>query len=235
MKYLVNFHHIAGSKVRLHLFEQQSFKGSKTENKDRIRKITADQKQRPEVKCEGENLENVFKFTCKYLGSIFAADGSQMFDIERRVALAMRRCGQLRQFFDSDVISLRVKINIYKAAVMSLMTYGNEAWSLNSESMAKINGANARCISRITGKSSHQEASARTQTYNIIKALRRRRFKWLGHILRMEENRLVQKAVKVQYEKGDFSNMLLDAPNTNSFDELRQIASDRNEWKRLAP
>ena len=61
-----------------------------------------------------------------------------------------------------------MKLNIYKAAVMSLMTYGNEVWSLNPDSMAKINAANARCLSRITGKSAHQEASARTQTYNII-------------------------------------------------------------------
>ena len=132
-----------------------------------------------------------------------------MFDINRRVALAMRRCGQLRQCFDSNVISLRVKLNIYKAAVMSLMTYDNESWSLNAESMAKINGVNARCISQITGKTSHQEAISRTQTFNIIRAIRKRRFEWLGHILRMEENRLVQKTVKVQYEKVDFNNMIL--------------------------
>ena len=73
-------------------------------------KIPGAQKQRPEVKSEGETLEIVFRF--RYLGSIFAADGSQIFDVERRVALVMRRCGQLKQGFDSDVISLRVKLNI---------------------------------------------------------------------------------------------------------------------------
>ena len=115
--------------------------------------------------------------------------------------MTMKRCGQLRQCFDSESISLRVKLNIYKAAVMSLMTYVNEAWTLNTECMAKINGTNVRCLSRITGKTAHQEASERTQTFNIIKSLRRRLFKWLGHILRMDEDRLVLKAVKVQYEK----------------------------------
>ena len=183
------------------------------------------------MKCEGLSLGNVFKF--KYLGSIFAADGSQEYDIERRVALAMKRCGQLRQCFDSEVISQEVKIKIYKAAVMSLMTYGNEAWSLNASAMAKINGANARCLSRITGKPAHQEASKRTQSYDIIRDLRRRRFQWLGHILCMQENRLVLKAVKVQYDKGECSNMLYDAPVTRSFDELRTIASDRGVWKTL--
>ena len=62
---------------------------------NRICKITKVQNQIPKVKCEGENLGNVYKF--KYLGSIFATDDSQMFDIERRVTLAMRRCEQLRQ------------------------------------------------------------------------------------------------------------------------------------------
>ena len=66
---------------------QQSFIGRKAEEKARVCKLTESQKQRPEVKCDGKSLENVFKF--KYLGSIFAADDSQMFDIERRVALAI--------------------------------------------------------------------------------------------------------------------------------------------------
>ena len=52
--------------------KHQLFKDSKVENKSRIRKMTESQNQRPKVKCEGEALENVFKF--KYLGSIFAAD-----------------------------------------------------------------------------------------------------------------------------------------------------------------
>ena len=77
--------------------------------------MTKAQEQRSEVKCEGKNLENVFKF--KYMWSIFAVDGRQKYDIERRVTLTMKRCGQLRQFLDSEVISMRVKLNIYKAAV----------------------------------------------------------------------------------------------------------------------
>lgn len=100
-------------------------------------------------------------------------------------------------------ILMKVKLNIYKAVVMSLMTYDSETWSLNAESMTKINGANAWCLSRITGKTVYQKTSVCTQTFNIIKALSRRRFKWLGHILRMSDERLVQKAVKVQSEKGE--------------------------------
>ena len=75
--------------------------------------------------CEGKALENIFLF--KYLGSVFAADGSQEHDVDRRITLAMKRCGQLRNIFGSPDVPLALKINIYKAAVMSLMTCGCEA------------------------------------------------------------------------------------------------------------
>ena len=62
------------------------------------------QESKPDVKCEGSVLENVFLF--KYLGSIFAADDSHAHDVIRRVTLAMKRCDQLRQVFSSPDIPL---------------------------------------------------------------------------------------------------------------------------------
>ena len=62
-------------------------------------------------------------------------------------------------------------------AATSLLTYGSEAWRLDEETRAKINGANARCLSRFTGKSVHAEASARTRLYDLVSAIRTRRLK----------------------------------------------------------
>ena len=118
--------------------------------------LTEAQADKPTIKCEGYALKNVFKF--KYLGSIFAADGEQEYDIRRRVALAAARCGQLRHCFDSKGISINTKLQIYKVAVTSVLTYGSEAWRLTRAAKAAINGANARLISRITGKDAHTES-----------------------------------------------------------------------------
>lgn len=96
----------------------------------------------------------------------------------------MKRCRQLRNVFGSKDIPLHLKINIYKSAVMSLMTYGCEAWSLTPEIQARINGANSRCLARLTGHTVHQEASARSQTFDLVTAIKIRKWKWLGHILR---------------------------------------------------
>ena len=112
----------------------------------------------------------------KYLGSIFAADVSTEHDVKRRIAMAMSRMGELRQVFNSD-ISLALKMKIYKTAVCSLITYGSEAWTLDEKTTTLINGANARCLSRFTGKDCHAEASDRTRSYDLVAAVKSRRFR----------------------------------------------------------
>ena len=83
-------------------------------------------------------------------------------DTMRRTTLALKRCGQLRNVFSSPDVPLSLKVSIYKSAVMSLMTYGCEAWSLTPRLQARINGANSRCLARLTGRSVHSEVSPHT-------------------------------------------------------------------------
>ena len=77
----------------------QIFKHRKAEAVARTEKMKTDQKARPKIKCSGKALDNVFLF--KYLGCIFSADGSHHHDVTRRIILAKKRCGQLRNVFDS--------------------------------------------------------------------------------------------------------------------------------------
>ena len=87
---------------------QQNFCGTKAEEAAKTAKIAESQKQKPTISCESKKLKNVFKF--KYLDSIFVADGAQLYDIKRRVALAAARCGQLRHCFDAKGISIATQL-----------------------------------------------------------------------------------------------------------------------------
>ena len=209
--------------------DPQKFIGTCADRKVRDVKRAEDQKNKPKVACEGEELINVWQF--KYLGSMFTASGEQRQDVSRRIALAMSRCGELRQVFSSSALPQKLKLDVYKAAVTSILTYGCEAWQLNKRTQARINGANARCLSRITGKDAHTEASAATRTYDLVQAIRRRRYIWLGHILRMQDDRLVKLAAKAQYEREEHGNLFMDAPRHSNFDELVEMAGDRAAWK----
>ena len=135
----------------------------------RIIKLEKAQSDKPAVKCEGSALANCYKF--KYLGSIFAADGDETHDVRRRIGMATSRMGELRHVFNSH-IKFGLKMKVYKTAVCSLLTYGSEAWHLDDKVTAMLNGANARLLSRFTGKDAHAEASARTRTYDLVKAIK---------------------------------------------------------------
>ena len=63
--------------------------------------------------------------------------------------------------------------------------------------------------------------------------IRKRRFVWLGHILRMEGDRLVKHAVARQHSIGLPGNMFYDVPPHLSFEQIEAAASDRKLWKRL--
>ena len=126
----------------------------------------------------------------EYLGSIFQADGDQTEDIKRRIAMATTRAGKLCNIWAADCLTLKLKLQLYKSACCSILTYGSEAWVLNKQTCKLINGANARMLAHITGFSQHAEATSATTTINLVKWIRVRRLKWVEHILHMDDDRL---------------------------------------------
>jgi len=150
--------------------------------------------------------------------------------------MAVTRCGQLRFILGAENIKMKTKMKIYKSAVGSLFTYGSEAWQLSEKCLRTLNGANASCLHRFSGKTRIEEAREATCTYSLCKDIRRRRLAWLGHILRMKDSkegepRLVKIAVKVQHEMDGGGNILMDAPTHRTFADLEREASNRQAWK----
>ena len=72
---------------------EQNFTGTIAEKKCKKKQLEDQQEQRPAVRCDGEKLVNCFLF--RYLGSMFAADGSQEHDVTRRIGIAQTRAGKL--------------------------------------------------------------------------------------------------------------------------------------------
>ena len=217
--------------------KSQSFEGRLADGAVQVSKMEALQKERPTIYCGDSALDNVFKFV--YLGTIFAANGLQCYDVDARVAMAMSRCGKLRHIFDSphisfSPISLKIKLRLYEAAVCSLLTYGCETWDLDVKTLRRINGANSTMLARFTGQSIPVEARPLTTSFNLTKKIRERRLRWLGHIVRAGPSSIMYQALMIQHEMGHTGNLLMDTPPHNSIDDLRPIANDRCKWKSLA-
>ena len=173
-------------------------------------KIVEQRASRPVIHCGGQPLANVFRE--KYLGTIFTADAEQKHDVKEKIERAVSRCGQLRHVLDSSDLPLKIKIRLYQAAVCSILSYGSETWNLNPVTMRMLNGANSRMLVRFTGKTIPQEARKTTCTLDLVRQIRIRRFKWLGHILRAGPSRLTYQVVEEQRRLGRADNILTDVP-----------------------
>ena len=81
------------------------------------------------IECLGEPLERVDSFC--YLGSNIQLDGVVSHEVSIRIGKAMSRMKELGCFWKQRSNPNRVKLNVYHAAVASLLLYGCETWPLN--------------------------------------------------------------------------------------------------------
>ena len=97
----------------------------------------------------------------------------------------------------------------------------------------KINGVNSKMLSQITRRSIHEEA--KYPSFNILRHILHRRWTYLGHILRLEKNRLVRRYL-LELSPGEapfIPGSLLDDTDFKTAAEAIEAASDRNGWKEL--
>ena len=126
-------------------------------------------------------------------------------------------------------------MRLYISAVLSIMVYGSEAWRLTAEVKRAINGVNSKMVAAITGRTIQEEAQKDGKTFDAVASIRATRLKWLGCILRMDANRMVQKAVKQLYHHRQEGDILMDAPTSGSWEDLvaKAKANDGKDWRML--
>ena len=117
-------------------------------------------------------------------------------------------------------------------AVCSTITHASEAWTFTKRVQQIVKGFNSKCLHTITGE--HWRATATRPAYNLILAIRPRRLRYLGHLLRMDSNRLVRRTL-IAYTNGGNNapegSLLQDCPG-QSIDQLSLEASDLKQRAR---
>ena len=94
-----------------------------------------------------------------------------------------------------------------------------------------INGFNSRCL-HVIMKADYRE-TAINPSVNLILLIRRRRLRYLGHILRMDANRLVRRTM-IAYVHGGYGvpdGSLLDDCDPIPFEDLAIMAAERRGWE----
>jgi hypothetical protein len=141
------------------------------------------------------SLECVDRFT--YLGSVISKDGSAQKDIKNILSKARNAFANLRPVWRSSVYSIRTKLHLYNSIVKSVLLYGSECWQVVETDFHKIEAFHNGCLRRICRvfwprTISNLELHAKTNSEPIQTAIKMRRFRWLGHVLRMSHNRILR-------------------------------------------
>jgi hypothetical protein len=183
---------------------------------------------------------------CKYLGSCLGTSE----DINRRKQLAMGAFNQHKAIFESRRTSLPVKIRLFNAYVTSIFLYNSELWTLNIKDEENINIFQRKLLRKILQIKwpktiSNIELYNKTNEENWAEKIRKRRLKWLGHVLRQQSNTPARLALEEQQRpyarpKGKpkttwLARMTkeLNANGIKNIAEAEQKAANRDVWRAL--
>ena len=98
---------------------------------------------------------------------------------------------KLKKIWSSNSISRRTKVRLYKTLVKPVLMYGCETWKMNKSDKNKIYVFQRRCLRRIfkirwQERIANKEALKMAEMENLSEGVRKRRWKFIGHIMRKE-------------------------------------------------
>ncbi|XP_061715485.1 uncharacterized protein LOC133523771 [Cydia pomonella] len=197
----------------------------------------------------GTIYKGVAKF--RYLGCTVTDTNTREEEIDIRVQNALRCSAALHKVLVSKLLSKNIKIRIYKTVIRPILMYGCETWTLTLKEENKLLVTERRILRKILGPVRREDGSLRLRknveiedlmaTPNIVGETKAHRLRWLGHVLRMEEDRGAKRAYlgrpvgrrpigRPRYRWGDAVEADL---RDLQADNWREMAQDRDNWRVL--
>ena len=107
---------------------------------------------------------------------------------------------KLKQVWSSTKYSNRTKIRLFNSPVKSVLLYGCETSKMNESDNNKLDTFQFKCLRRILKIRwpyivSKDDILSRTKVKRITTEVKIRRWRWIGHVLRMQNNCYCQTAM----------------------------------------
>ena len=205
-----------------------------------------DVSQIPNISIGDYTLEVVDTFT--YLGSTIASNLSLDAALNSRIDKAATVMALLvRRVWDNSMLTIKTKMKVSQACVLSTLLYSSETWTLYSHQGSRINAFHPSCLIQILGITLHNHVPnknvlAQTRIPSMLALLAQRRLRWLGHLSRMEDGRIPKEMLYGELATGtrlagrpvlrykDVFKRDLKAGDINS-EGWEAAAADRDSWR----
>ena len=149
---------------------------------------------RPTTSTDGTQLKTVDDF--KYLGSVINSDGSLDKEISAQICKASQALGRLKtSVLNQHNIRKSAKLKMYRAVVLTSLLYGCETWTLYRRHLKQLEGFHMRSLRTILNikwqdRVSNLQVLDMAESTSIEAIYLKSLLRWVGHVIRMEDNRL---------------------------------------------
>jgi hypothetical protein len=214
-------------------------------NAQKCKVMKANSKSEDKLKVGESEVEEVESFT--YLGASVTKDGGGTADIKKRVALASAQFKRLSNIWQASDISKKTKTSLFKSLVLSVLLYGCETWKLTKGEEEKLDIFQTKCLRRIFKIRWREHVTNKTVlemagTERISEEVRRRRWNWIGHVLRKDrtddcavalgwtpEGRRKRGRPKTTWRR--MVELERNGAGWNTWNSARRAAADRIQWR----
>ncbi|KAL9978803.1 hypothetical protein ACROYT_G016367 [Oculina patagonica] len=151
------------------------------------------------IRVAGQDISYTDKFT--YLGSMLCQDGGTGVDIQNRLNKARGAFMSLRPMWRSASYSTKTKLRIYQSCVLSTLLYGCECWRMTEHDLSKLASFHTTSLRKILRifwpqKISNDQLLKQTKQEDIRTIFTWRRWRWIGHVLRKDNNNIAKTAMR---------------------------------------
>ena len=181
-------------------------------------------------------------------------------DIKHRIVLANSAFQTFRKIWlERCKIPLSKKLIVYEAQVISVLMYNCACWSAPKNVLSKLDTCVRKHLRKILniywpkGVISNRELYRRCNTVPITERVRKARWTFFGHVLRMDDNCPPVLALRFAITSGelycgrlgrprinllstlqeDLKEFNLSLKSVNDLEEIRLIARNRSKWKQM--
>jgi predicted ABC-class ATPase len=154
--------------------------------------------QNREMKITNRSFESVSQF--KYLGTTVTNQNLIQEEIKRRLNSGNACYHLVQNLLSSQLLPKNLKIIICKTIILPVVLYGCETWSLTLREEHRLRVFENKVLRRIFGpkrdevtggwrKLHNEELDDLYSSPSIIRIIKSRRMRWVGHVARMGEKR----------------------------------------------
>ena len=178
----------------------------------------------------------------RYLGSTMSNDANMDVEIKARIAKGCKVFNALKgSVMNSTGLSVAAKVHVFKGTVIPALLYGAETWTVKLHHENKLESFIADCLRvlfkqpRFTGRTTASLfKQANLPPVRIM--LRKMRMRWLGHVARMDDERLPKQLLYADMDVGTTR-----APGGQRkrwkdcvMTDLKSLNIDTHTWQNLA-